>query len=79
MTVGAFAAFYALAARPLPGQQRRWRGRGPGDGVPGAAVRGAPGRHGRRRAREAIPLGGAPVGPAPRRWSCRAWEGGVGR
>ncbi|PWZ52997.1 ABC transporter C family member 4 [Zea mays] len=32
-------------------------------------MRGAPGRRGRCRAREAVPLSGA--GPAPRRWSCR--------
>jgi hypothetical protein len=72
-----------LAARPFPSQQRRRRGRGPGGGVPGAALRGAPGRRGRRRAREAGsgrhgPLNGpcylgrpGTVGPTP----CRAREG----
>jgi hypothetical protein len=72
-----------LAARPFPSQQRRRRGRGPGGGVPGAALCGAPGRRGRRRAREAGsgrhgPLNGpcylgrpGTVGPTP----CRAREG----
>jgi hypothetical protein len=36
----------------------------PRGGVPGAAVRGTPGRRGGGRAREAVPRGGAPDGVA---------------